>query len=64
MVNPAFGSVIGRVKFMERHGLSVHQAAGLVLARSLLGHTVRIPHLWGIRVGNGVRVAFTVLARM
>jgi len=26
-VNPAFSSVIGRVKFMERYGLSVHQAA-------------------------------------
>ena len=26
-VNPAFSSVIGRVKFMEMYGLSVHQAA-------------------------------------
>ena len=33
-VNPAFSSVIGRVKFMERYGLSVHQAAALVLART------------------------------
>ena len=32
-VNPAFSSVIGRVKFMERYGLSVHQPAALVLAR-------------------------------
>ena len=32
-VNPAFSSMIGRVKFMERYGLSVHQAAALVLAR-------------------------------
>ena len=36
-VNPAFSSVIGRVKFMERYGLSVHQAAALVLARRSLG---------------------------
>ena len=28
-VNPAFSSVIGRVKFMERYGLSVHQGSGL-----------------------------------
>ena len=35
-VNPAFSSVIGRVKFMERYGLSVHQAAAMVLARRLL----------------------------
>ena len=33
--NPAYSSVIGRVKFMERYGLSVHQAAALVLARRL-----------------------------
>ena len=28
-VNPAYSSVIGRVKFMERYGLTVHQAAAL-----------------------------------
>ena len=28
-VNPAYSSVLGRVKFMERYGLTVHQAAGL-----------------------------------
>ena len=42
-VNPAFSSVIGRVKFMERYGLSVHQAAALALARRLLGCSERIP---------------------
>ena len=34
-VNPAFSSIIGRVKFMERYGLSVHQAAALALALAL-----------------------------
>ena len=62
-VNPAFSSVIGRVKFMERYGLSVHQAAALVLARRLLGCSERIPHRRVFPVGNGVRVAFTVPAR-
>ena len=42
-VNPAFSSVIGRVKFMERYGLSVHQAAALALARRLLGCSERHP---------------------
>ena len=42
-VNPAFSSVIGRVKFMERYGFSVHQAAALVLARRLLGCSERFP---------------------
>ena len=58
-VNPAFSSVIGRVKFMERYGLSVHQAAALVLARRLLGCSERIPRQRACLVGNGVHVAFT-----
>ena len=62
-VNPAFSSVIGRVKFMERYGLSVHQAAALVLARRLLGYSERIPRRWVCPIGNGVHVAFTVPAR-
>ena len=62
-VNPAFSSVIGRVKFMERYGLSVHQAAALALARRLLGCSERIPRRRVAPVGNGVRVAFTVPAR-
>ena len=62
-VNPAFSSVIGRVKFMEQYGLSVHQAAALVLARRLLGCSERIPRQWVAPVGNGVHVAFTVPVR-
>ena len=65
-VNPAFSSVIGRVKFMERYGLSVHQAAALVLARPAfggLGCSERIPRRWVAPIGNGVCVAFTVPAR-
>ena len=62
-VNPAYSSVIGRVKFMERYGLSVHQAAALVLARRSLGCSERIPRRWVAPVGNGVHVAFTVPAR-
>ena len=62
-VNPAYSSVIGRVKFMERYGLSVHQAAALVLARRLLGCSERIPRRWVCPIGNGVHVAYTVPAR-
>ena len=62
-VNPAYSSVIGRVKFMERYGLSIHQAAALVLARRLLGYSERIPRRWVCPVGNGVHVAFTVPVR-
>ena len=58
-VNPAYSSVIGRVKFMERYGLSVHQAAALVLARRLLGCSERIPRRRVCPVGSGAHVAFT-----
>jgi IS605 OrfB family transposase len=34
-VNPAFTSVIGRVKYASRYGLTVHHAAALVIARRL-----------------------------
>ena len=62
-VNPAYSSVIGRVKFMERYGLTVHQAAAMVLARRLLGCSERIPSRLVCPVGNGVQVAFTVPVR-
>lgn len=62
-VNPAFSSIIGRVKFMERYGLSVHQAAALVLARRSLGCSERIPRRWVCPVRQGVHVAFHVPAR-
>ena len=62
-INPAYSSVIGRVKFMERYGLTVHQAAALVLARRYLGCSERIPRRWVCPVGNGVQVAFTVPVR-
>ena len=62
-VNPAFSSVIGRVKFMERYGLTVHQAAALVLARRLLGCSERIPRRRECPDGRGGHVAFSVPAR-
>ena len=62
-VNPAYSSVVGREKFMEQYGLTVHQAAALVLARRLLGCSERIPRRWVCPIGNGVQVAFTVPVR-
>jgi IS605 OrfB family transposase len=34
-VNPAFTSVIGRVKYASRYGLTVHHAAALIIARRI-----------------------------
>ena len=48
---------------MERYGLTVHQAAALVLARRSLGYSERIPRRWVCPVGNGVYVAFTLPVR-
>ena len=57
-VNPAFSSLMGRVLFMERYGLSVDQAAALVLARRLLNCSEGIPNHGLCPDGYGGRVAF------
>ena len=62
-VNPAYSSVIGRVKFMERYGLSVHQAAALALARRLLGCREGIPRPRTAPLDNGGHVTFSVPVR-
>ncbi len=57
-VNPAFSSVMGRVLFMERYGLSVDQAAALVLARRLLNCSEGVPDHGLCPDGYGGHVAF------
>lgn len=42
-VNPAFTSLIGRVKFAERYGLTIHLAAALCIGRRFLGISERMP---------------------
>ena len=62
-VNPAYSSVMGRVLFIERYGLSVDQAAALVLARRLLNCSEGIPD-WGVCPdGLGGQVAFRAPVR-
>ena len=61
--NPAFSSVMGRVKFMERYGLSVHQAVALVLARRHLGCSERLPRCLECPDGRGGYVALRVPVR-
>ena len=60
-VNPAYSSVIGRVKFMERYGLTCTPGCGLGAGPT---HRLAVPsayHAAGfVPVGNGVQVAFTV----
>jgi IS605 OrfB family transposase len=42
-INPAFTSVIGRIKFMFRYGLSNHVSAALVIARRLNYYSEKLP---------------------
>ena len=62
-VNSPFSSVIGRVKFMERYGPSVHQLAGSGAGPAFARLLRRIPLRWVSSIGNGVQVAFTVPVR-
>jgi IS605 OrfB family transposase len=43
LVNPAYSSLIGRVKFAASLGLSVHHAAALVIARRGMNLSERLP---------------------
>jgi IS605 OrfB family transposase len=42
-INPAYTSVIGRIKFAHRYGLTVHHAAALVIARRICRFSERAP---------------------
>ena len=42
-VNPAYTSVIGRVKFASRYGLTIHEAAALAIARRFQEASERLP---------------------
>jgi len=42
-VNPAYTSLIGRVKFAKRYGLTIHLAAALCIGRRFLGVSEKMP---------------------
>lgn len=59
-VNPAFTSVIGRIKFARRYGLSIHQSAALAIGRRHLKASEKIPrHLEAIPDGKEGHVALS-----
>ena len=63
-VNPAYTSIIGRIKFSKRYGLSIHQAAALVIARRSLRFSEKLPsRLTDIPDGRGGHVALPLPAR-
>lgn len=63
-VNPAFTSLIGRIKFATRYGLSIHHAAALCIGRRFLNLSEKIPrHLDKIPDGKDSHVALALPAR-
>jgi IS605 OrfB family transposase len=66
-VNPAFTSVIGRVKFASMYGLTVHHAAALVIARRICRFSERAPPSYRNKVlipnNKGGHVTFSLPAR-
>ena len=51
-VNPAYTSIIGKVKFETRYGISGHQAAALTIARRFLGCSEKLPR-HSVKIYNG-----------
>ncbi|HSX37315.1 MAG TPA: hypothetical protein VLE95_00615 [Chlamydiales bacterium] len=63
-VNPAFTSLIGRIKFAGRYGLSIHHAAALCIGRRFLNLSEKIPcHLDKIPDGKDSHVALSLPGR-
>jgi IS605 OrfB family transposase len=63
-VNPAYTSMIGRVKFSKRYGLSIHHAAALVIARRFFRFSEKPPSRQAdIPDGRGGHVALPLPAR-
>jgi IS605 OrfB family transposase len=63
-VNSAYTSIIGRVKFSKRYGLSNHESAALCIGRRSLGGSERLPcRVNTIHDGKGGHVAFSLPAR-
>ncbi len=63
-VNPAFTSLIGRIKFASRYGLSIHHAAALCIGRRFLNLSEKVPrHLDKIPDGKDGHVALSLPVR-
>jgi IS605 OrfB family transposase len=63
-VNPAYTTIIGRVKFAQRYGLSIHQAAALTIGRRYLHFSEQVPSSLGkIPDGKNSHVTLTLPER-
>lgn len=63
-VNPAYTSVIGRIKYAKRYGVSPHHAAALVIGRRGMGYGESAPvHPVSVPDGKGDHFIFGLPAR-
>lgn len=62
-VNPAYTSMVGKIKFAKKYGLSTHHAAALAIARRSAGFSEKLPHQGEVPDGRGGHIAFVVPAR-
>ena len=57
-INPAFTSIIGRIKFMFRYGLSSHVSAALTIARRIDHYSEKLPRYLEIKNNKSSKSAF------
>ena len=62
-VNPAFTSLLGRIKYATRYGLTTHHAAALCIARRHQGFSESLPSQSSVPDGKGGHIAFSVPVR-
>lgn len=62
-VNPAYTSLLGKIKFAKRYGLSVHHAAAFCIARRIAGFSETLPSHSDVPDGKGSYIAFSLPER-
>jgi IS605 OrfB family transposase len=62
-VNPAYTSIIGKIKFQKRYGFTTHQAAALTIARRYMQASEKPPHQSFLPDAKGPMRAFFLPAR-
>jgi IS605 OrfB family transposase len=62
-VDPAFTSLIGRIKYAKRYGLTIHEAAALCIGRRFQGFSERLPSRTSVPDGKGSHIVFSVPVR-
>lgn len=62
-VNPAFTTMIGKINYAGKYGISVHHAAALCIARRMQGFSENLSRQTKVPTGKGTHMAFSVPVR-